>query len=108
MMWPPYIWISLKTYLLVCLQEAADELIDIFSLSEPSELVRVCASPSMINISPARTLQILQHLEDTAGVSVPLTITMATMLLRLEDVHQYTELMNRHAEVRGGEGGLSV
>ncbi|KAM7409251.1 hypothetical protein PAMA_000959 [Pampus argenteus] len=80
-------------------QEAADEVIDIFSQSEPSQLVGVCTSPSMINISPARTLQILQRLEDSAGVSVPLTITMATMMLRLGDLPQYTQLMDRHAEM---------
>ncbi|XP_034386846.1 Hermansky-Pudlak syndrome 3 protein isoform X3 [Cyclopterus lumpus] len=80
-------------------QEAADEVIDIFSKSEPSQLVSVCASPSLMNISPAQTLQILQHLEDKAGVSVPLTTTMATMMLRLDDMPQYTHLMERHAEM---------
>ncbi|XP_037626797.1 Hermansky-Pudlak syndrome 3 protein isoform X3 [Sebastes umbrosus] len=80
-------------------QEAADEVINIFSQSESSQLVSVCASPSMINISPAQTLQILQHLEDTAGVSVPLTTTMATLMLRLDDLPQYTQLMERHAEM---------
>ncbi|XP_070817832.1 BLOC-2 complex member HPS3 isoform X2 [Chaetodon trifascialis] len=80
-------------------QEAADGVIDIFSQSEPSQLVSVCASPPMINVSPARTLQILQHLEDSAGVSVPLTITMATMTLLLGDLSQYTQLMERHAEM---------
>uniref|UniRef100_A0A4W6F700 HPS3 biogenesis of lysosomal organelles complex 2 subunit 1 n=1 Tax=Lates calcarifer TaxID=8187 RepID=A0A4W6F700_LATCA len=80
-------------------QESADEVIDIFGQSDPSELITVCASPSMINVSPARTLQILQRLEDTAGVSVPLTITMATMMLRLDDLPQYTQLINRHAEM---------
>ncbi|XP_044218137.1 Hermansky-Pudlak syndrome 3 protein isoform X2 [Thunnus albacares] len=80
-------------------QEAADEVIDIFSQSEPSQLVSVCASPSMINISPARTVQILQRLEDSTGVLVPLTITMATMMLRLDDLPQYTQLMERHTEM---------
>ncbi|XP_033478028.2 BLOC-2 complex member HPS3 isoform X2 [Epinephelus lanceolatus] len=80
-------------------QEAADEVINIFSQSEPSQLVSVCASPSMINVSPAQTLQILQHLEDSAGVSVPLTVTMATMMLCLDDLPQYTQLMERHAEM---------
>ncbi|KAK2835160.1 hypothetical protein Q5P01_015644 [Channa striata] len=81
-------------------QESANEVIDIFSQSEPSELVSVCASPPMINLSPARTLQILQRLEDTAGVSVPLTITMATMMLRLNDLPEYTQLIGRHAEMQ--------
>ncbi|XP_017294897.1 Hermansky-Pudlak syndrome 3 protein isoform X2 [Kryptolebias marmoratus] len=80
-------------------QEAADEVIEIFSQSEPSLLVNVCASPCMMSTSPARALQILQHLENTGGVSVPLTITMATMMLRLGDLPQYTELMERHAEM---------
>ncbi|XP_047444103.1 Hermansky-Pudlak syndrome 3 protein isoform X2 [Mugil cephalus] len=80
-------------------QEAADEVIDIFSQSEPSLLVSVCASPSMMNVSPARTLRILQHLEDTSGVTVPLTVTMATMMLRMGDQPKYTQLMERHAEM---------
>ncbi|XP_023129676.2 Hermansky-Pudlak syndrome 3 protein isoform X2 [Amphiprion ocellaris] len=80
-------------------QEAADEVIHIFSQSEPSQLISVCASASMINISPDRTLRILQHLEDTTCVSVPLTITMATLMLRLGDLPQYTQLMERHAEM---------
>uniref|UniRef100_A0A1A8MVZ7 Hermansky-Pudlak syndrome 3 n=1 Tax=Nothobranchius pienaari TaxID=704102 RepID=A0A1A8MVZ7_9TELE len=79
--------------------ETADEVIDIFSQSEPSLLVTVCASPCMKNVNPARTLQILRCLEDTAGVSVPLTITMATMMLHLGNLPQYTELMERHAEM---------
>ncbi|KAK5869538.1 hypothetical protein PBY51_024246 [Eleginops maclovinus] len=80
-------------------QEEADEVIDIFSQSEPSQLVSVCASPSMINLSPTKTLQILIHQEDTCGVSVLLTITMATMMLCLDDLPQYTQLMERHAEM---------
>uniref|UniRef100_A0A665TRI0 HPS3 biogenesis of lysosomal organelles complex 2 subunit 1 n=1 Tax=Echeneis naucrates TaxID=173247 RepID=A0A665TRI0_ECHNA len=80
-------------------QETADEVLDIFSQSEPSELISVCASPSMTNISPARTLQILQRLEDTSGVLVPLTITMANMMLRLDDLPQFTQLLDRHAEM---------
>ncbi|XP_013882541.1 BLOC-2 complex member HPS3 [Austrofundulus limnaeus] len=94
----------LKHYLLEetdeCLsQEAADEVFDVFSQSEPSLLVHVCASPCMAGISATRTLKVLQRLEDTAGVSVPLTITMATMMLRLGDQQQYTALMERHAEM---------
>uniref|UniRef100_A0A3P9DGU2 HPS3 biogenesis of lysosomal organelles complex 2 subunit 1 n=1 Tax=Maylandia zebra TaxID=106582 RepID=A0A3P9DGU2_9CICH len=81
------------------LQEAADQVIDIFSQSEPVMLISMCTSPCMINVSPARTLQILQNLEDSVGVSVSLTITMATMMLRLGDLQQYTQLMERHAEM---------
>lgn len=62
----------------------------------------------MIDVSPARTLQILQHLEDMTGVSVPLTITMATMMLLLNNLQQYTELMERHAEVRRDGGFMYV
>uniref|UniRef100_A0A3Q2YTZ5 HPS3 biogenesis of lysosomal organelles complex 2 subunit 1 n=1 Tax=Hippocampus comes TaxID=109280 RepID=A0A3Q2YTZ5_HIPCM len=80
-------------------QEAADEVIDIFSQSEPSQLIAACASPTMTNVSPDRTLRILQHLEASAGVSVALTITMATMALRLDDLAQYAQLMERHAEM---------
>ncbi|XP_029904633.1 BLOC-2 complex member HPS3 isoform X2 [Myripristis murdjan] len=80
-------------------QEAADEVIDIFSQSEPSELVSVCASPGMLHASPAQMMVRLQYLEDTTGVSVPLTITMATMALRLDDLLQYTQLMGRHSEM---------
>lgn len=81
------------------LQESADEVIDIFSQSESSALISVCASPSMINISADRTLRVLHRLEDTAGVSVPLTITMATLALRLDDLQQFMQLLDRHAEV---------
>ncbi|KAM6921324.1 BLOC-2 complex member HPS3 isoform 3-T3 [Xenentodon cancila] len=80
-------------------QEAADDIIHIFSQSEPSLLVSVCASACMINVSPARTLQILQHLEESAGVSVPLTITMAIMMLHQGNLPRFTELMERHAEM---------
>ncbi|XP_076010604.1 BLOC-2 complex member HPS3 isoform X2 [Genypterus blacodes] len=80
-------------------QEVADEVIEIFSQSEPSQLVGVCASPVMLHASPALVLQRLQHVEETAGVSVPLTITMAAMALRLDDSLQYTQLMDRHTEM---------
>ena len=82
------------------LQEAADEIIDIFSQTEPSQLVTVCASPAMADVSPAKVLRRLQHLEQATGMSVPLTVTMATMSLRLDDLRRYTELMEKHAEVR--------
>lgn len=59
----------------------------------------MCVSPALINVSPGRTLQMLQHLEDTAGVSVALTIVMATLALRMDDLPQYTQLMDRHTEV---------
>ncbi|XP_028299409.1 BLOC-2 complex member HPS3 isoform X3 [Gouania willdenowi] len=81
-------------------QEAADEVINIINQSEPSMLVEVCCSPAMTNISPDRTLRILRHLEDTAGVSVPVTIAMATMMLRLGDLPQFKQLMERHAEMQ--------
>ncbi|KAG7250798.1 hypothetical protein CRUP_037164 [Coryphaenoides rupestris] len=80
-------------------QEAADEIIDIFSQTEPSQLVTVCASPAMLNVSPSKVRRRLQHLSLATGMSVPLTLTMATMALRLDDLRQYTELMEKHAEV---------
>ncbi|XP_059922179.1 Hermansky-Pudlak syndrome 3 protein isoform X3 [Gadus macrocephalus] len=80
-------------------QEAADEIIDIFSQTEPSQLVTVCASPAMADVSPAKVLRRLQHLEQATGISVPLTVTMATMSLRLDDLRRYTELMEKHAEM---------
>ncbi|KAM3876039.1 BLOC-2 complex member HPS3 [Diretmus argenteus] len=80
-------------------QETADDIIDVFSQSEPSHLVSVCASPSMLHASPAQAMLRLQHLESTAGASVPLTITMATMALRMDDLPQYTQLMDRHTEM---------
>ncbi|KAK0134912.1 Hermansky-Pudlak syndrome 3 protein [Merluccius polli] len=100
-------------------QEAADEIIDIFSQTEPSQLVTVCASPAMAQVSSAKVLQRLHHLEQATGMSVPLTLTMATMALRLDDSRRYTELMEKHAEmllvygfieeprllVHGGSGG---
>ncbi|XP_068613590.1 BLOC-2 complex member HPS3-like [Brachionichthys hirsutus] len=74
-------------------QEAADEVVAIFSQSEPSQLVGVCVGPAMANMSPARTLQALQRAEATAGVSV------ATMMLLLDELPQFTQLMERHAEM---------
>ncbi|XP_068175639.1 BLOC-2 complex member HPS3 [Antennarius striatus] len=103
-------------------QETADDIIDIFSQSEPSQLVSVCVSPVMVNVSPARTLQVLRRAEAAAGVSVTRTITMATMMLLLGDLPQFTQLLERHTEMllvygfieesrlllhggRGGDGG---
>uniref|UniRef100_A0AAV2KSA4 BLOC-2 complex member HPS3 C-terminal domain-containing protein n=1 Tax=Knipowitschia caucasica TaxID=637954 RepID=A0AAV2KSA4_KNICA len=80
-------------------QESADEVIDVFSQSEPSQLVCVCCSPLMVNVSPERTLSLLRHLEDTAGVSVSLTVTMATLALRLEERALFRQLMDRHSEM---------
>ncbi|XP_068614246.1 BLOC-2 complex member HPS3-like [Brachionichthys hirsutus] len=74
-------------------QEAADEVVAIFSQSEPSQLVGVCVGPAMANMSPARTLQALRRAEATAGVSV------ATMMLLLDELPQFTQLMERHAEM---------
>ncbi|KAK7888613.1 hypothetical protein WMY93_024173 [Mugilogobius chulae] len=95
----------LKHYLLeetqqILSQEAADEVIDIFSQSEPLQLMGVCSSPIMVHVSPSRTLEILGRLEESAGVSVTLTITMATLALRLDNRTLYRQLMDRHSEMQ--------
>ncbi|KAM8883472.1 BLOC-2 complex member HPS3 isoform 2-T2 [Synchiropus picturatus] len=80
--------------------ESADEVVDIFSEAEPSELVRVCSSPCMIRVNAARTHEILQRLECAKGVQVPLTVTMAAMMLQLGDITRFTQLMERHGEMQ--------
>ncbi|XP_056132154.1 Hermansky-Pudlak syndrome 3 protein isoform X2 [Lampris incognitus] len=80
-------------------QETAGEVAEVFSWSEPYQLTNVCASPCMANVDPAQALLRLQHLEDSSGMTVPLTITMATMALRLDDLPRYQQLMSRHSEM---------
>ncbi|KAM6963134.1 BLOC-2 complex member HPS3 [Aplochiton taeniatus] len=80
-------------------QETADNVVEIFSQSEPSQLVGVCASRCMVLASPASALSRLRRLEAATAVSVPLTVTMATMALRMADQPAYRQLMERHAEM---------
>ncbi|XP_062306203.1 Hermansky-Pudlak syndrome 3 protein isoform X3 [Osmerus eperlanus] len=80
-------------------QETADEVLQVFNRTEASQLPRVCASPALVNASPAAALAHLDRLEATAGPSVPLTLSKAAFALRMGNLPLYTHHMGRHAEM---------
>ncbi|KAJ8374350.1 hypothetical protein SKAU_G00049300 [Synaphobranchus kaupii] len=80
-------------------QETADAVLDIFGEAEPAQLLHVVSSPFMRRASPVPALAHLERREAAGAPSVVLTLTMATLALRLGDAALYRQQMGRHAEM---------
>lgn len=75
-------------------------MLDIFGMAEPSQLPHVIASPSMARASPDCGLAHLERLESIGAPSVPLTLSKASLALRMADLQLYRQHMGQHTEVR--------
>ncbi|KAG7488116.1 hypothetical protein MATL_G00031010 [Megalops atlanticus] len=80
-------------------EETANTMLDIFSAAEPAQLPHVVSSPFMRSASPASALAHLERLEASGAPSVTLTLTQAALALRMGDIQQYKQQMDRHAEM---------
>ncbi|XP_029564024.1 BLOC-2 complex member HPS3 isoform X2 [Salmo trutta] len=80
-------------------EETANEVLDIFGVAEPSQLPHVIASPSMARASPDCGLAHLERLESIGAPSVPLTLSKASLALRMADLQLYRQHMGQHTEM---------
>ncbi|XP_031431434.1 Hermansky-Pudlak syndrome 3 protein isoform X2 [Clupea harengus] len=80
-------------------QEAANTVLDIFSVAEPAQLPHVVSSPFMLKCDPAFALAHLDRLEAAGAPSVTLTLATASLALRMGDMQLYQQQMERHAEM---------
>ncbi|XP_051874725.1 Hermansky-Pudlak syndrome 3 protein [Pristis pectinata] len=79
--------------------ETANQVLQVFRLSEPTQIPHALCSPCMRNVC-LRTAW--DHLERLASISPsPLvTLTKAMVALRIEDQQKYQEAMGRYTEMR--------
>lgn len=77
----------------------ANKVLEIFSVTEPTELPHVVSNPSMLRADPDCAMTHLRQLEISGTSSITLSLSMASLALRKGDLHTYRQQMDRHAEV---------
>ncbi|XP_048832254.1 Hermansky-Pudlak syndrome 3 protein isoform X2 [Brienomyrus brachyistius] len=80
-------------------EETANLVLDIFASTELAQLPHIINSPIMRHGSPASALPLLEKLEAEGGPSVTVTLTKAALHLRLGNLQQYKQEMDRHTEM---------
>ncbi|KAG2463140.1 HPS3 protein, partial [Polypterus senegalus] len=85
-------------YMDTTMRDIAEQVLTIFSSTEPSQLPHVVCSPSMINGNPATTFTCLEKWEAITP-SVTVTLTKAAIALKMKDLQLYKRQMDRHAEM---------
>ncbi|XP_076879476.1 BLOC-2 complex member HPS3 isoform X3 [Brachyhypopomus gauderio] len=80
-------------------EETANTMLDIFSQSEPEQLPHVVNSRFMAKADPTCVLEHLSRLEVSGVSSVTLTLCKAAQALRLGQLQQYHQQMDRHTEM---------
>ncbi|XP_062438297.1 BLOC-2 complex member HPS3 isoform X2 [Rhea pennata] len=74
-------------------QESATKVLQIFCLAEPAELPHILCSPCMRNVCPLTAMKYLQKVEKIMP-SVLLTLTKASMALKMGDLMKYKHEMD--------------
>ncbi|CAI9572386.1 unnamed protein product, partial [Staurois parvus] len=74
------------------------EVLHIFKATEPQQLPNVLSSPCMVNVCPVKSMDFLEKLESVACPAV-ISLTKATMALRIHDLQKYEAEMKRHSEI---------
>lgn len=79
--------------------ELATRVAEMFFVSEPKQLPHILCTPSMKNINPATALGYLRKLNSSQGSSVLVTLTKASMALKMGDLDTYENEMASHSEM---------
>lgn len=83
-------------------QELATKVLQIFYSAEPSQMPHIICSPSMKNVCPKIAMDYLQRVEAVVA-SVVVTLTKASMALKMGDRDRCQNELDNYAEV-----GLNV
>ncbi|KFV76297.1 Hermansky-Pudlak syndrome 3 protein, partial [Struthio camelus australis] len=78
-------------------QESATKVLQIFYLAEPVQLPHILCSPCMRNVCPLTAMKYLQKIEKIMP-SVVLTLTKASMALKMGDLTLYEREMESYKE----------
>ncbi|KAM5163044.1 BLOC-2 complex member HPS3 isoform 1-T4 [Mantella aurantiaca] len=79
-------------------EEVALKVLQIFKATEPQQIPNVLSSPCMVNVCPAKAMDFLEKLESLACSAV-ISLTKATMALKMHDLQKYEAEMQRHPEI---------
>lgn len=79
-------------------EEAALRVLQIFKATEPQQLPNVLSSPCMVNVCPVKAIDFLEKLESVASSAI-ISLTKATMALKMHDLQKYEAEMQRHPEI---------
>ncbi|KAL4630785.1 Hermansky-Pudlak syndrome 3 protein-like [Arapaima gigas] len=80
-------------------EETANLVLDIFTHMEPSQLPHIISSRFMRHASPISALAHLENLEVVGAPSATVTLCRAALELRMGNLQQYKQHMDRHAEM---------
>ncbi|KAK2538580.1 Hps3 [Columba guinea] len=78
-------------------KESANKVLQIFCLADPVQLPHILCSPCMRNVCPSAAVKCLQQVEKMMP-SVVLTLTKASMALRMGDLMMYEHEMDSYKE----------
>ncbi|XP_055977364.1 BLOC-2 complex member HPS3 [Sorex fumeus] len=79
--------------------ELAAKVAEMFFVAEPKQLPHILCSPSMKNLNPSAAMSYLRRLDSSLCSSVLVTLTKATMALKMGDLDTYRNEMASHPEM---------
>ncbi|XP_071668897.1 BLOC-2 complex member HPS3 isoform X2 [Patagioenas fasciata] len=79
-------------------KESANKVLQIFCVADPVQLPHILCSPCMGNVCPSAAVRCLQQVEKVMP-SVVLTLTKASMALRMGDLMMYEHEMDSYKEM---------
>ncbi|XP_017535463.2 BLOC-2 complex member HPS3 isoform X1 [Manis javanica] len=81
-------------------EELAAKVAQMFHVAEPKQLPHVLCSPSMKNINPLTAMNYLRKLDTSGFSSILVTLTKASMALKMGDLDMHRNEMKSHSEMK--------
>ncbi|XP_008561293.1 PREDICTED: Hermansky-Pudlak syndrome 3 protein isoform X1 [Galeopterus variegatus] len=81
-------------------EELAAKVVQMFHVAEPKQLPHILCSPSMKNINPLTAMSYLRKLDSSGFSSILVTLTKATVALKMGDLDMYRNEMKSHPEMK--------
>ncbi|XP_043850817.1 Hermansky-Pudlak syndrome 3 protein isoform X4 [Dromiciops gliroides] len=97
--WNLYLVNTISTVQLYKEMELAAKVSQIFSAAEPKQLPHALCSPCMKNMDPLMAMNHLKKLNISGSSSVLVTLTKASMALKMGDLDAYKREMKCHTEM---------
>ncbi|XP_008846258.1 Hermansky-Pudlak syndrome 3 protein isoform X2 [Nannospalax galili] len=81
-------------------EELAAKVVQIFHVTEPKQLPHILCSPSMKNIDPLTALHYLRKLDTSGFSSILVTLTKASVALKMGDLDMYRNEVKSYSEMK--------
>ncbi|XP_062947493.1 BLOC-2 complex member HPS3 isoform X4 [Cynocephalus volans] len=81
-------------------EELAAKVVQMFHVAEPKQLPHILCSPSMKNVNPLTAMSYLRKLDSSGFSSILVTLTKATVALKMGDLDMYRNEMKSHPEMK--------